>query len=143
MRWQALKNFMRTAGALCAAGIVLLCVWCLRATRFAGIEGDRSFYLYSASSQAQIKDSLSLRDLFHLEGESVSFALEEGGIEGLLSRFRATIVWEERVGETTSYYCYSPKWSEGVLIEKGFVNLHIAVSKDRCAVGYPIIFGGF
>jgi hypothetical protein len=42
-----------------------------------------------------------------------------------------------------SYYAFSPNLPNGTQVQGKKINLHIAVSAERCTVGTPIIFGGF
>lgn len=121
------------------------------------VDGEREFYLYSASSQAVIRSRLDFFDLPFLKGECVTVKTDVGkSINDRLLRareevekFGGVIVLEENVGGMYSLYCYFPKSSglyDGVFVggEKGgVVNLHIAVSPSRTVVGSPIIFGGY
>ncbi len=121
-----------------------MCVGALGITRFPNIEGERTFYLNSSSSQALIKEELSILDFATLKGESIRFSCKDGSIaEKIATELGGEILFTERVGEVCSYYCFTPKWSDGVRIEGRFINLHIAVGKGTCVVGTPIIFGGF
>lgn len=129
--------------ALAAFGL-LLAVWSMGATAFPQVQGERTYYLRSQSSQALIKNRLSPLDFSLMEGESVSFSYTDIlEVEKLMQDFQAQVLFTENVGGTTSYYCYSPHMRSGVRLGEYFVNLHIAVRGDRCAVGSPMIFGGF
>lgn len=117
-----------------------------RVSKFADISGERVFYLYSASSQAKCVSSLSVLDMFCVKGESVAFVSETDGetvVRELISRYGAEIVLREEAGGVISYYAYTPAWGERVCVNGKAVNLHIAVRENACAVGSPIIFGGF
>ena len=140
-----LKNCIRTVTAIGVCLSVLLSVTCLQATRFANIEGRRTFYLYSPSSQAVIKEEITPLDLFFVAGESVGFfcADRESVLENLLQSYGGEILFEEGAGDSYSYYCFTKKWTDGVILNGEFVNLHIAFNGERCIVGAPMIFGGF
>ncbi len=135
---RALKSIF----AVCVCIFVCLLVWGMGATRLSALNGTRSYYLYSPSSQAKITENPSFWDLKDLQGESVSFA-SEGDIGWILQKYDGEVALIEEAGGVTSYYCYTPKWRKGVRVGGKFVNLHIAVGQGRCTVGTPIIFGGF
>ena len=80
-----------------------------------------------------------------MEGESVVFVCEdrEKNLQDILQKYSASVRFEEQAGGSHSYYCYTSKWMDGIQIGGEFVNLHIAFHGDSCAVGTPIIFGGF
>ncbi len=138
------KRILRTLMAFALAVGVLFFVWGAGVTRFQGITGTRTYYVYSASSQAEMKKVLSLRDLGNIRGESVSFSWKKGNsVEALVESYGGRILFKEKSSGVTSYYCYTPKWTDGVWVEGQFVNLHIAVKGKRCVMGAPLIFGGF
>ena len=142
-RW---KNFVLTALALAvclgfACGIYLKSV-----VRLEDLEGERVFYLDSASSQGLLKDKVSLSDFPRLRGESVRLTKqgdEEEMVRFVVGKYNAEVLFLEKVEGVTSYYCYTDEWADYVLIEGKRVNLHVAVSPSQCVVGAPIIFGGF
>ena len=139
------KNFIKTMLALALALIFVVFARMVCASRFSKIEGERTFYLYSASSQAVIKDRLRFTDLFSVKGESVEFACEgeEESLRKLLDLYQAQVLFVEEADGVRSYYCATAKWSDGVFLDGVFVNLHIAFRDSRCVVGAPLIFGGF
>ena len=96
------------------------------------LEGERTYYLYSPSSQAQMKDTLSVTDAFFLTGESVCFSVAAEDKENLPKEiaelFRAELIAVESVSGVTSYYLYSTNLRGGVRVQGRKVNLHIAVS---------------
>ena len=115
-------------------------------SKLSALSGERTFYLHSASSQALIKTNLSFSDIFRVRGESVTFSLpkaEKDFVQELLNGYGAELMDIESACGVTSYYAFVPTWSEWVQREGKRVNLHIAVEGERCAVGTPIIFGGF
>ena len=145
MFFMRLKNCIATGFALLTAFAVLLCMQSLQVCRFGELEGKRSFYMRSPSSQAMVKESIFPWELFEVEGESVVFPCEdkEKTLENILQKYNASVRFEEQAGGSYSYYCYTSKWTDGIQIGGEYVNLHIAFDGDCCAVGYPIIFGGF
>ena len=140
-----LKNFTVTVLALALSFFVLFVIQGLQISRFSWIEGERSFYLKSPSSQAVIKKQLSLWECFEIKGESVRFLCEdrEKTLSEILQSYDAEILFGESADGSISYYCITPQWLDGVHINGKFVNLHIAFNGEYCVVGAPIIFGGF
>ena len=140
-----IKVFFKTVVSLTLALCLLLFIRGISITRFPLEEGRREFYLRSSSSQAFVKQTLSFDDLFCLKGEKVSFACEneKEALAVLLDRYKAQVLFIEDVGGVRSYYCVSEKWQDGVRLNGVFINLHIAFDGERCALGSPIIFGGF
>ena len=116
-------------------------------SKLSNFSGERVFYLYSPSSQAQIKTKISIIDGFFVRGESVKINLDgvvaERKAEEILSSFNAEVLFTEQAGQTLSYYAYAPKLGGGILLNGKKINLHIAFSDSQCVVGTPIIFGGF
>ena len=145
MFFMRLKNCIVTVAALLTALAVLLCMQSLQVCCLGEIEGKRSFYMRFPSSQAVVKEGIYPWEIFEVEGESVVFSCEdrEKTLENILQRYNATIRFEEQAGGSYSYYCYTSKWTDGIQIGGEYINLHIAFHGDCCAVGYPIIFGGF
>ncbi len=144
MFFARLKTFLcALLASLAFLGSVFF-VWSVKSVRFPEIEGERAYYLRSASSQAFIKDTLAPWDFASVKGESVVFSCEgKKTVDDLLSTYRAQVLFVEETDGTISYYCYTPRFYDGVRIKGAFVNLHIAHRETRCAVGSPIIFGGF
>lgn len=83
MRYGVLQ-FLKGLGALLAALLVSFSVYLIHASSFTG--GESTYYLYSASSQAQIKQALSLADLAHLKGESAVYVFEKERAENAAAR---------------------------------------------------------
>ncbi|MFQ9736381.1 MAG: hypothetical protein ACLR06_00770 [Christensenellaceae bacterium] len=67
---------MKTAAAVVACLLTGTCVFLMHASAFAG--GKSTYYLYSASSQAEIKESLKPAELVGLKGESAVYVFENG-----------------------------------------------------------------
>ena len=141
------KTLLKTMAALALVCGVGMGIYVMNACKLRGIDGEREFFLDSASSQGLRKESLSLRDFSRIRGESVRFALngEAGGnvLQNLLDEYGATVLFSEDVGGVVSYYCYTPKWGNCIDVGGQTVNFHVALSEETCAVGTPIIFGGF
>lgn len=140
-----LKNFIRMLTALVLAVGVLFALRLGQVSRFSAIDGKRTFYLYSASSQAVIKQKITPLELFFVKGECVTLTYtdQEQTLQEILALYKAEILFEEKAGGTHSYYCNAKSWLQGTRINGVVVNLHIAFSEEACAVGSPLIFGGF
>lgn len=131
---------------------VLICAffclffYTLSVCKLSALSGKRTFYLYSKSSQATITQTLPLLELHQIKGESVAFALQENPqtlLENILQRYGAKVEFIEQIGDSVSYYCYTKKWSNTLILKGKAVNLHIAIDTASAVVGTPIIFGGF
>ena len=147
--FKAFGNFIKLSLALVFS---LSCLFCVKATfvsRLSFLQGERAYYLDSASSQSLIKTELTAWDLFRVQGESVCFTIKEETektedfARSLVSRHGGEILFMEEIDGTVSYYAYIPAWGQGIALYGKQVNLHIAVSEKQCKVGTPIIFGGF
>lgn len=138
-------DFLKTLLALFVAACALFVFVCARASAFPFLQGERTYYLYSASSQAKIVKEYEFFDTFFVQGESVFMEVEreEVFLQELLEKLNAKILFTEQVEGTTSYYCYAKGLKEGVQINGRTVNLHIAVKSGTAVVGTPIIFGGY
>ena len=146
--FKALKNFITLSLALAFSFGCFLCVKTAHVSRLSFLQGERAYYLDSASSQSLIKTELTAWDLFRVQGESVCFTIKEetdNFARSLVERLDGEIRFTEALDGTVSYYAYIPKWGQGITLYGKQVNLHIAVSVDekQCKVGTPIIFGGF
>ncbi len=140
------KKFFKISKACAVCVLAGIGLKAMSATRLSALEGDRTYFLDSPSSQALIKKELSLADLVRVKGECVSFEFEgtkSALSEKILRQYDAELQFTEEVEGVLSYYAYTPLWSDGVQINGHTVNLHIALSKTHCVVGTPIIFGGF
>lgn len=140
------KLFAELFSLALVAGILLL-AWSVKVVKLSDIDGTRTFYLESASSQGLRKNTLSVRDYAKVKGESVTFALEgkdgEETVQEILTLYDASVLFTEEACDTRSYYCYTSEWNNEIAVGGYAVNLHIALSKERCTVGTPIIFDGF
>lgn len=159
MRLNGLKRFMATLAATLVAVATLLSARCFSVCRLSRLDGERTFYLYSASSQALCKKTLSFTDVFFVQGESVRFLWKKQGFGGattssvngsqtalaeeIANYFGAEILFIEKTNGTLSVYCHSGQMQGGVRLQGEWVNLHIALRGQTCAVGTPLIFDGF
>ena len=140
------KNVCKTAFAVLVCLAIGSGFFIRNALALRELEGERTFYLHSVSSQGLIKTGLGVLDLPYRTGESVQYALTAGAeseAERVLTIYDAELLWTEEACGVKCYYALSPRLGAGVWIDGRLVNLHIAVCEDRCAVGTPIIFGGF
>ena len=142
-----LKNCICLWLALLFCLLTFVGVRAFHTSRLAFLEGERVFYLDSASSQGLRKTSLSLWDIPRVKGESVYIPLQEkdGGMyaSNILSSLKGEVVFTEEVCGKVSYYAYAQGLGEGLWLYGRKVNLHIAVGEEVCVVGTPIIFDGY
>lgn len=142
-----IKNFVLTVFAVGTCLLLALGVRVTNCVRLHNIEGERTFYLDSVSSQGLMRSEISARDLSRIVGESVRFDLADESETEVLARIQeeygAKVLFVERAGGVSSYYCHTDEWENGIILNGELVNLHIAVSETQCSVGTPIIFGGF
>ena len=140
-----LRNCITTVCALLLSCFLLFILAMGRVSRFSALDGERVFYLYSASSQAVIKENIKPVELFFVKGECVTFTYqnEEECLQEILALYGGEILFEEEVAGTHSYYCRTQSFGGATRIKGAFVNLHIAFNGERCTVGTPLIFGGF
>ena len=119
----------------------------LYACKLHALSGERTFYLYSPTSQSTQTQTLTLFTLDKVRGESVRFSIKEQGaselIQELIKQYNAVVLFSETLDSVQSYYAYTPKWKNAITVNGVKVNLHIACSAEECVVGSPIIFGGF
>lgn len=149
MFWFSVKKFVYLAVAVVFSLAFVIGIKAVSVSKLSEIKGERTFFLDSASSQALMKTELALSDLGRVKGECVSFSINVcEGIryalsEEIATRYGAEIQFIEECVGVTSFYAYTARWQEFILVDGKPVNLHIAVSKEKCVVGTPIIFGGF
>ena len=144
--------FLRLKNLLAAFAAVGLCLaiglgmYAANACKLREVVGTRVFYLDSATSQGLRKETLSLRDLPRIQGESVRLKWtgeKEMLLARLLNKYGGKVEFVEEACGVTSYYCYTDEWAEDLWINGRKINLHIAFSNEECVVGVPIIFDGF
>ena len=148
MRNFQVKRFLSTAFALCVMCACAFLFLCQNACKLNKLQGERTFYLQTSSSQARQTERLKPLDIFFVQGESVQLSLTQEEqtnalVQEILKEYNAVLVSVENACGVISYYAFSPDLYQGVVIEGEKVNLHIAVRKTEVAVGSPIIFGGF
>lgn len=143
------KQFVKNFAVFMVAVILGVLAFVCTCERFSALSGEKVFYLNSASSQGLRKQTLSFLDLGNVKGESVRVELNgedsEAFAKRIIKKYNAKLICVERVAGTTSYYAYTPNWSNGVSINGRKVNLHVAFSGNSniCVVGNPIIFDGY
>ena len=136
-------EFLKWLIALVICAVVFFAIAVLNTTAFA-FEGEKEYYLYTPSSQAQIKKEVAIFELPFLRGESVRINGASNEIlEETLGRYNATVVKVEECSGGVSYYCYSSKLKGGLVIDGMTVNLQIAMKGKTTVLGTPIIFGGY
>ena len=149
----------RLKNVICVALAVIFCLFfavgvkAAAVTRLADIPGKRVYFLDSPSSQGLRKERLTIADLTRVKGECVftEISAYDGGRYlakekiacKIAARYGAEILLIEETDGIVSYYAYTPNWQDGLHIDGVKINLHIAVEKERLAVGTPIIFDGF
>ena len=144
-----IKNFILTIFALAVCGVFVLGLYVKRVIKFEDLQGQRTFYLDSTSSQSLLKEKISWLDFPRIRGESVCFSLQdktqtaEEILHSIMEKYNAEILFSEEAEGVISYYAYTDEWTDHVRVEDKKVNLHVALSATQCVVGSPIIFGGF
>ena len=138
------KEFFRLALVIVFVLLVAAVFLLANVSRFSTLEGERVFYLESASSQGLRSEKLKFSDLFSIRGESVILQRSATSeLQELFTELQAEVLFTEEACGVTSYYAYSPKILDGVYVQGQKVNLHVAVNESRVVVGSPIIFDGF
>ena len=147
MLLRPLWRFVSFLSSLCLTFVVGVGLYAASVCRLDGLQGERVYYLDSASSQGLRKEELTLLDLPRIEGESVRFSLNGESEQALVARvtgmYDATVLFVEEGAGERSYYCYTSAWNNALALQGERVNLHIAVREGKCVVGTPIIFDGF
>ena len=148
-----LKNFICVALAVIFSLFFAVGIKAVGVSRLADIEGERTYFLDSASSQGLRKNALLPSELTRVKGECVHTEIStyEGGryktneeiAKAIAARYHAEIYIIEEVDGVLSYYAYTEKWQDGLYINGKKINLHVAVGNGRLVVGTPIIFDGF
>ena len=108
-------------------------------------ESDKEYYLYTPSSQAEIANQVSVFKLLYIKGECarVECADAQAYLQATIEKYNAEVVKVESFDGGISYYCYSPKLKNPVLLDGAFVNLHIVVKGSSILLGTPLVFGGY
>ena len=134
----------------------LLSIFCFKAlylSRFSEMEGERTFFLDTASSQGLQQKELSLMDVMRIKGECAEmdisiyaggrYASSEEIAQEIAQKYHAVIMFQEEVCGVVSYYAYTAAWTDSVSLYGRTINLHIAVGAEKVTVGAPMIFGGY
>ncbi len=108
----------------------------------------KSYYLYSASSNAKEVQTVELAEIPFIEGKSVCLTFEseeeaKAYADTLIEKSGVYLQTTERVDGAESYYLFSRRLGGCVWVAGVPVNLHIVLSGKRVSVGTPIIFGGY
>lgn len=143
MRRKFLKNVKQYAFLL---GSLACIAFAFALTRSPAFEMGESYTLYLGANSSSLQISTktpALEKLFRTDiaGESTQYAGEL--YEEIKDRYRAQLLFTEEACGVTNYYLYSPRLGDCVYLNGCAVNLHVAVSGGRTAVGTPLIFGGF
>lgn len=134
--------FKETVRFLLAVGCVVFVYFVYRSPAFG--EGEQyTFYLGESSSAQAVTSRSPSAKLFlgGVKGESVTYSGDR--YQEFCNKWRATLRFSEQAGGTTSYYLYSDRLGEGILLGGEEVNLQIAVDGEHTVVGTPLIFGGW
>lgn len=116
---------------------------------FNGVDGVYTFYLNSASSNAEMvtvttNEAESIKSkLKNIEGESITFSAENDYEKKWINKYKAVEVMRETVNFTTNVYYYSDKIASFVYIKGKKINLHVSYSREYKSVGMPFIFGSY
>lgn len=148
-----LKNFVFISVACLFCVSVGVGMKIMNFSRLSALKGERMYFLDSASSQGLMKTKLALSEIGRVRGECVQFDLQsyDGGryatsgeiVRNILERYKAKTLLTEEVDGIVSYYAYTPLWQDRLFLQGTRINLHIAISKEYCVVGTPVIFGGY
>ncbi len=116
---------------------------------FNGVDGVYTFYLNSASSNAEMVtvttgEAENIKSkLKNVEGESVTFSAEYGYEKELIKKYKAVEVMRETVNFTTNVYYYSDRIPSFVYVKGKKINLHVSYNGEYKSVGIPFIFGSY
>ena len=146
-------RFLHTCLALVVAVGGCILVKSGYCARLADIEGTRTYFLDSASSQGLQKNELSLLDMTRIKGECVQteisayaggrYVSKEKIAQEITEKYEGNILFCEEVDGVISYYAYVADWADGVWLYGQKINLHVAVGDECLTVGTPMIFGGY
>lgn len=141
-----MKRIFKTFAGLVTVALVCGCAFffyvVLRSPKLERGEGY-TFYLGKSSSARAVSSTSPLIKLFLGETKGESAVYRGDRYEEFARKYRAKLLFTERVGDTVSYYLYSPDMGESVALCGEAVNLQIAVGGGQTAVGTPLIFGGW
>lgn len=63
--------------------------------------------------------------------------------KNFLKSLKLKAVYFEEVKGVKNYYYYTNKLLKKEVVKGKSVNIHLAVSKDKISLGYPLIYGGY
>ena len=75
--------------------------------------------------------------------EEVRFSAQDYSVEQVLSLFGANVIRQERIEQTTVWYCRAAGLICAKTLPFGKVNMQIACTGQGITVGFPVIYGGF
>ena len=137
---RAVKLVAVLLACLAAAGALFV----LRhAPSFAGATRYTLFLGETSSAEAVVLEGDALPLLLSPDVRGESAVYQSDCAEELLRAYRARVLFIEKAAGTVSYYCHSPLFGEGLLLNGKRVNLHIAAGRGQTAAGTPLLFGGF
>ena len=143
------KNVVCLLLATAFAVLVTFCTRSVAVCKLSALSGERTFYLYSSSSQAMQKHVLELADLPFVCGESVRLDIKTDEMQterlamDIAKTYGAKLQFVEYLYGGNCYYFYAEALGKPTLLNGVAVNLHVAITRDTCVVGTPLIFGGF
>lgn len=142
-----MRRFFRRLASLFCLLLAIACglfLFVLYRTPAFGKGASYAFYRGGSSSAERVESNSPALDkllLGKVGGESTCYAGDR--YQALKAKYRATLCFTEEACGIVNYYLYSPLLGDGVRLNGSSVNLHIAVSAERTAVGTPLIFGGY
>ena len=152
------RAFLIRVAAVASCICVALCLLCMRFSPIGNLtlayagenlrEQNRSYCLYSPSSWAEEKNTLSFWELPFVQGEKVSYLCQDRAAAiafatALFRQYDCYDVWKETTDNVVCYYASSHKLNRQVCVDGHKVNLHVAVDGNVLVVGAPMIFGGY
>ena len=148
MLWYSCKRIFALFGAILIVALSVFGVRLLSVCKLRALTGERTFYVYTPSSQAGMRSVLTWQEWLFVTGESVGIELcsiwqAKTYAQEVLNRYGGEILFEEQSGDVTCIYAYSKQLGGGVSVYGKRVNLHVALRGKVCVVGTPIIFGGY
>lgn len=141
-----MKRFALLLRSIVLAAALFLVICALNDVGAAFTKGEgHAYYIGSSSSQAAVYESaraLPAGLVFSCVGGESAYmcGAERTALE---EEYSATLLFEEKAGDTVNYYYYSPLFHTFIYINGFAVNLHIAVRGEKLCIGTPIIFGGY
>ncbi len=112
---------------------------------FLDYSNEFELYLSSPSSTAKIvrADAKTYSLYTDVKGESCIICDRTIGVQEILDRFGASVVFTETIDGNLNVYAYSNQIAYRKNINGKIINLHISVAENYTAIGSPMIFGSF